>query len=81
MLARSMPSTSTWPLVASSRLPAIVKRLLLPEPLGPMIADELAGLDREVDVAKRVHLGRPGAVDLRHLTQFECARHCETSIG
>ena len=32
------PSTTTSPLVASSRLPAMVSRLLFPEPLGPMIA-------------------------------------------
>ena len=37
-LERSTPSTSTWPLVAASRLPAIVRSVLLPEPLGPMIA-------------------------------------------
>ena len=29
--------------------------------------DELAALDREVDAAECVHLGRPGAVDLRYL--------------
>ena len=29
---------------------------------------------------QRVHLARPGAVRLRYLAQFECARHGETSI-
>src|SRR5438128_1480397 len=33
-----MPSTSTSPLVGTSRLPAIVNRVLLPEPLGPITA-------------------------------------------
>src|SRR5262245_43399416 len=43
-------------------------------------SDQLAALDREVDRAKRVHLARTGAVDLRYLAQFERACHCETSI-
>ena len=47
----------------------------------PHDGDQLAALDREIDVAERLHLGRPGAVDLRYLAQFERARHCETSIG
>jgi hypothetical protein len=34
----STPSTSTCPLLASSRLPAIVSSVLLPEPLGPITA-------------------------------------------
>jgi hypothetical protein len=42
---------------------------------------ELAALRREVVRLERAHLARPGAVDLRNLAQFECARHCETSIG
>jgi hypothetical protein len=32
------PSTETSPLVGSSRLPAIVSSVLLPDPLGPMTA-------------------------------------------
>jgi hypothetical protein len=32
------PSTSTSPLLGSSRLPAIVSRVDLPEPLGPITA-------------------------------------------
>ena len=43
--------------------------------------DELAPLDREIDITQRAHLGRPGAVNLRNLAQFERAGHCETSIG
>ena len=66
--------------VGSSRLPAMVSSVLLPEPLGPMIATSSPRSTDEVDVAQRVHLGRPGAVDLRHLAQFECAGHRETSI-
>ena len=42
---------------------------------------QLAALDGEVDLMERAHLGRPGAIDLRYLAQFECACHRETSIG
>jgi len=38
MLATLFPSTTTSPDETSSRVPAIVKSVLLPEPLGPMIA-------------------------------------------
>ena len=38
ILASSCPATTTSPLVGSSRLPAMVSRVDLPEPLGPMTA-------------------------------------------
>ena len=74
MLDSAAPSTSTSPVVGSSRLPAIVSSVLLPEPLGPMIATSSPAPTDEVDVAQRVHLVRPVAVDLRHLAQLEHAR-------
>ena len=47
----------------------------------PHDGDQLAPLDRQVDVAQRAYLGRAGAVDLRYLAQFECAGHRGTSIA
>jgi hypothetical protein len=54
--------------------------VLLPEPLGRMIATGSPGY-RQVDLAERVHLAQAGAVDIRYRAQFECADHCETSTG
>ena len=67
------PSTSTWPLVGSSRLPAIVSRVLLPDPLGPVHGHQRAGVDGQVHVAEGLHLGRPFAVDLRNAAQLKDA--------
>ena len=38
IVASGAPPTSTSPLVGSSRLPAMVRSVLLPEPLGPITA-------------------------------------------
>ena len=76
----STPSTSTWPLLASSRLPAIVEQRALAGAARAHDGDELAALDGKVDRAQRLHLAWTRAVDLRHLAQFQCACHCETSI-
>src|SRR4029079_4812517 len=52
----------------------------LPGAAGSHDSYELAALHREVDVAQSMYLRWAGAINLRHLTQFECARHRETSI-
>ena len=60
----------------------MVSRVLLPDPLGPITATSSPGVDREVDVAQGVHLGRALAVDLGHLAQLEGGhRRTPTSLG
>jgi len=48
-LARSSPQTTTSPLVGSSRLPAMVSSVDLPDPLGPITATiDPASTDRSM---------------------------------
>ncbi len=63
----------TSPLVGSSRLPAIVSSVDFPEPRRAHHRDEVALVDREVDVVEGMDLGRALAVGLRDVVEFEQA--------
>ena len=71
---------TTSPLVGSSRLPAMVSRVDLPEPLGPITATMEPASTVRFDVVQRVHLGGALAVGPRHVPQFEDA-HRETPVS
>ena len=73
-----MPPISTSPLVGSSRLPAIVSSVDLPEPLGPMTATMLAASHRQVHPAQRVHLGGPRRRTSSTPTRISSAAHRRT---
>jgi hypothetical protein len=56
--ARSTPSTSTWPVLGCSRLPAIVRSVLLPDPLGPITAkNSPCSTERSISVSACTSLG------------------------
>ena len=64
---------STWPADGSSSAPAIVSSVLLPEPLGPMTATSVPGLDREVDVDEGIDPAGAVAVGLGHAAEVDGA--------
>ncbi len=52
--------------------PEDVEQGRLPRPAGPHDGDELAGLDREIDVVERDHrIGTPAGVPLRHAAELD----------
>ena len=68
---RSRPATRTLPASGSSSAPARCSSVDLPQPLGPIERDELAGLDADRHVGQRAHLGDAGAVALDDRLQLE----------
>ena len=60
--ASEVPLMKTSPLDGSSRLPAMVRKVDLPEPLGPITATIEPASTVRLNVVQRVHLGGPLAV-------------------
>ena len=70
----------TSPLVGSSRLPAIVSRVDLPEPDGPITATKWpSSTDRSMP-SRALDGGLAFAVGLRHLAELEQAHRVATIL-